>query len=144
MFSLVMLLMLAFAIGRTISAIGTGKYLASVVSGNISGAYVPVMIFVLGTVVSFCTGTSWGTFSIMMPIGLTMAAAMGANIQLTIGAVISGGVFGDHCSPLSDTTILSSMTAGTDLLSHTKTQLPYAFFCAVLAATIYIVMGIIM
>lgn len=88
----------------------------------------------MGALMAFCTGTSWGTFSIMMPIAVPMAVAMNGNILLTIGAVVSGGIFGDHCSPLSDTTILSSMSVGTDLYSHVKTQLPYALVTAVCTA----------
>lgn len=144
MLSLVVLLVLAFAIGSVISKLGTGVFLASLVGGHISGAFTPVIIFVLGTVISFSTGTSWGTFSILMPIAIPMAAAMDANILMTIGAVVSGGIFGDHCSPISDTTILSSMTAGTDLMSHTKTQLPYAVLSAIIAAILYVIMGFVL
>ncbi|MDR0601707.1 MAG: hypothetical protein LBG42_04935 [Treponema sp.] len=143
MLSLVILLSLAFAIGRGVSALGTGKFLAGLVEGRISGAFGPAIIFILGAVMSFCTGTSWGTFSIMMPIALQMAASMNANIPLSIGAVISGGIFGDHCSPLSDTTILSSMSAGTDLYSHVRTQLPYALVCAAAAAALFVVFGLV-
>ncbi len=93
---------------------------------------------------AFSTGTSWGTFSIMMPIAIPMAVAMDANILLTIGAVVSGGVFGDHCSPISDTTILSSMSVGTDLFSHMKTQLPYALVTAACATVMYVVFGFVL
>lgn len=144
MIGLVVLLVLAFAIGGVIKELGTGLYLASLVEGKVSGAFGPAIIFVLGAVMAFCTGTSWGTFSIMMPIGIPMAAAMGANPLLAIGAVISGGIFGDHCSPMSDTTILSSMTAGTDLYSHCKTQIPYALLAAAVATVFYIIFGFIM
>lgn len=144
MFSLVALLVLAFAIGGIVSKLGTGAFLASLAGGRISGALTPMIVFLLGAIMSFSTGTSWGTFSIMMPIAIPMAVAMDASIVLTIGAVVSGGIFGDHCSPISDTTILSSMTAGTDLISHTKTQLPYAVFCAFIAAVLYTVAGFAM
>jgi Na+/H+ antiporter NhaC len=144
MLSLVILLSLAFAIGRGVSALGTGRFLASLVEGRVSGAFGPAIIFILGAIMSFCTGTSWGTFSIMMPIAIPMAVSMNANLLLTIGAVISGGIFGDHCSPLSDTTILSSMSAGTDLYSHVRTQLPYALICAAGATVLFIVFGFIM
>lgn len=142
MIRLVILLVLAFAIGAVIKSLGTGVFLAGLIGGRISGAFGPVMIFVLGAVMAFSTGTSWGTFSIMMPIAIPMAAAMNANILLTIGAVISGGIFGDHCSPISDTTILSSMSVGTDLFSHVKTQLPYALVSAGIAAVLFIVFGL--
>jgi Na+/H+ antiporter NhaC len=144
MISLVILLSLAFAIGRAVSAMGTGKFLASLVEGRVSGAFGPAIIFILGAIVSFCTGTSWGTFSIMMPIAIPMAVSMDSNILLAIGAVISGGIFGDHCSPLSDTTILSSMSAGTDLYSHVRTQLPYALICAAGASVLFVIFGFIL
>ncbi len=144
MLGLVILLVLAFAIGGVIKELGTGNYLASLVAGKISSAFGPAIIFILGAVMSFSTGTSWGTFSIMMPIGIPMAAAMGANPLLAIGAVISGGIFGDHCSPMSDTTILSSMSAGTDLYSHCKTQIPYALLSAAVSIVLFIIFGFIM
>ncbi|MFV0497560.1 MAG: Na+/H+ antiporter NhaC family protein [Candidatus Fimivivens sp.] len=141
MISLVLLLVLAFTIGRIIKELGTGVYLASLVSGKISGAFGPAIIFVLGAFMAFSTGTSWGTFSIMMPIAIPMAAAMESNIVLAIGAVVSAGLFGDHCSPMSDTTILSSMSAGTDIYSHVKTQLPYALVSAFIATVLFIIFG---
>ena len=144
MMGLVILLILSFAIGRVIKGMGTGQFLASLMGDTISGAFCPAIIFLMGSVMAFCTGTSWGTFSIMMPIAIPMAVAMNANILLTIGAVVSGGIFGDHCSPLSDTTILSSMSVGTDLFSHVKTQLPYALVTAACAAVLYVVLGLVM
>ena len=142
MLSLVVLLVLSFTIGSVVSKLGTGVFLASLLGEHISGAFLPAIIFVLGTIIAFSTGTSWGTFSILMPIAIPMAATMDGHILMTIGAVVSGGIFGDHCSPISDTTILSSMTAGTDLMSHVKTQLPYALFCALIATGAYIVFGL--
>ena len=144
MMGLVILLILSFAIGRVIKGMGTGQFLASLMGDTVSGAFCPAIIFLMGAVMAFCTGTSWGTFSIMMPIAIPMAVAMDANILLTIGAVVSGGIFGDHCSPLSDTTILSSMSVGTDLFSHVKTQLPYALLTAACATALYVVFGFVM
>ena len=144
MVGLVVLLVLAFTIGRVIKALGTGMFLASLVEGKVSGAFGPAIIFVLGAFMAFSTGTSWGTFSIMMPIAIPMAASMGSNILLAIGAVISAGIFGDHCSPMSDTTILSSMSAGTDLYSHVRTQLPYALVSAFFATILFVLFGFIL
>ena len=142
MMGLVILLVLSFAIGQVIKGMGTGQFLASLLGDSISGAFCPAMVFIMGAVMAFCTGTSWGTFSIMMPIAIPMAVAMNANILLTIGAVVSSGIFGDHCSPLSDTTILSSMSVGTDLFSHVKTQAPgNAILTAACATVLYIVFG---
>lgn len=144
MLSLIFLLALAFAIGGVIKNLGTGTYLASLIGDTVSGAFGPAIIFVLGAIMAFSTGTSWGTFSIMMPIAIPMAVAMDANILLSIGAVVSGGIFGDHCSPMSDTTILSSMSAGTDVYSHVKTQLPYALMGAAISTVLYIIAGFVM
>nr|WP_288893164.1 Na+/H+ antiporter NhaC family protein [uncultured Blautia sp.] len=144
MLTLVILLVLAFAIGGVIKTLGTGTFLASLIGGKVSGAFGPAIIFLLGAVMAFSTGTSWGTFSIMMPIAIPMAVAMDSNILLAIGAVVSGGIFGDHCSPISDTTILSSMSVGTDLFSHVKTQLPYAVVTAAIATVLYVVCGLVM
>lgn len=144
MLTLVILLVLAFAIGSVIKTLGTGTFLASLIGSRVSGAFGPAIIFILGAVMAFSTGTSWGTFSIMMPIAIPMAVAMDANILLTIGAVISGGIFGDHCSPISDTTILSSMSVGTDLFSHVKTQLPYALVTAACTVVLYVAFGLAM
>ncbi len=143
MLSLVMLLVLAFAIGNAISQLGTGKYLASLVEGKISGVFGPAIIFILGAIMGFSTGTSWGTFAIMMPIAVPMAVSMNSNIALAIGAVVSGGIFGDHCSPLSDTTILSSMSAGTDLYSHFRTQMPYSLVVGAISSILFIIFGLI-
>ena len=144
MMGLVILLVLSFSIGGVIKGMGTGQFLASLLGDSIDGAFCPAIIFLMGALMAFCTGTSWGTFSIMMPIAVPMAVAMNGNILLTIGAVVSGGIFGDHCSPLSDTTILSSMSVGTDLYSHVKTQLPYALVTAACAAALYIAFGLIL
>ena len=144
MMGLVILLILSFAIGRVIKGMGTGQFLASLMGDSISGAFCPAIVFLMGVLMAFCTGTSLGTFSIMMPIAIPMAVTMGGNILLTIGAVVSAGIFGDHCSPLSDTTILSSMSVGTDLFSHVKTQLPYALVTAACATALYVVFGFVM
>ena len=93
---------------------------------------------------AFATGTSWGTFGIMLPIGIQMAVAIGASLYPTIGAVISGGIMGDHCSPISDTTILSSMASASDHIDHVNTQLPYALLNGAIAAGLYLIIGFIM
>lgn len=142
MIPLVILLVLAFAIGNVIGELGTGKYLASLVEGKVGGAFGPGIIFLMSAITAFFTGTSWGTFAIMMPIGIQMSVAMDAYIFASIGAVISGGIFGDHCSPISDTTILASMAAATDHYDHVKTQLPYALLNGAIALVLYFIVGI--
>jgi len=141
MIPVMLILMFAIFIGKVIGDLGTAKYLASLLSGNISPTLVPLLVFIVASITAFSTGTSWGTFSIMMPIGLALGASMGLDIPLVIAAVISGGIFGDHASPISDTTIISSMAAGCDHVEHVRTQLPYALMGGVLAGVGFLVAG---
>jgi len=144
MIPVMLILMFAIFIGKVIGDLGTAKYLASLLNGNISPTLVPLLIFITASITAFSTGTSWGTFSIMMPIGLALGATMGLDIPLVIAAVISGGIFGDHASPISDTTIISSMAAGCDHVEHVRTQLPYALVGGVLAGVGFLVAGWVM
>jgi Na+/H+ antiporter NhaC len=137
------LMMLAFAIGAVCNELGTGVYTAEISKAWLSPNYVPVIIFLVACFIAFSTGTSWGTFAIMIAIGIPMAETLNANVYLTVAAVMGGGVFGDHCSPISDTTIISSMASASDHIDHVKTQLPYALFAGTIAAAIYFVLGII-
>jgi Na+/H+ antiporter NhaC len=135
------IMIFALLIGKVIGDLGTAKYLAHLLSGNISPILIPLLIFLVASITAFSTGTSWGTFSIMMPIGLALGATMGLDIPLVIAAVISGGIFGDHASPISDTTIISSMAADCDHISHVRTQLPYALLGGGLASVAFLVAG---
>ncbi len=137
------ILLLAFAIGKVIDLIGTGAYLASFLDGSMAAVWLGAAVFIIASVMAFATGTSWGTFSVMLPIAVAMGAAVDANMPLLIGAVISGGVFGDHCSPISDTTIIASLAAGCDHIDHVRTQLPYALISGVIALTMFIAAGFI-
>ena len=119
-------MMLAFAIGTVCRELGTGIYTAELSKQWLAPDFVPVIIFLVACFIAFSTGTSWGTFAIMIAIGIPMAQALDANLYLTIAAALGGGVFGDHCSPISDTTIISSMASASDHIDHVKTQLPYA------------------
>ncbi len=136
-----MIMVFALLIGKVIGDLGTAKYLAHLLSGNISPVLIPLLIFLVASITAFSTGTSWGTFSIMMPIGLALGATMDLHIPLVIAAVISGGIFGDHASPISDTTIISSMAAECDHISHVRTQLPYALLAAGLASVGFLIAG---
>ncbi|MBM7624880.1 Na+/H+ antiporter NhaC family protein [Sporohalobacter salinus] len=138
------LLITAFAIGNVIGQLETGQYMASLVKGKISGGFGPAILFLLASGMAFATGTSWGTFGIMLPIGIQMAVAMGAPIYPTIGAVISGGIMGDHCSPISDTTIMASMASASDHIDHVNTQLPYAVVNGAIALVFYLIVGFVM
>lgn len=139
------ILLLAFAIGDVTVKMGTGTYMAHFANAILHPALLPAGIFLLSAIIAFSTGTSWGTFSIMMPIAVTIAAGMGVAdtmlLPVVIAAVISGGVFGDHASPISDTTIISAMAAGCDLVAHVKTQLPWALLAAALSVAAFVLAG---
>jgi len=138
LFPIAMILLFAFSIGKVTSELNTGLYLASLANENLNVHFLAALIFALSAIIAFSTGTSWGTFSIMIPVAIPMAVGMDANVALAIGAVISGGVFGDHCSPISDTTIISSMAADCEIIEHVKTQLPYALISGVIAFMLFI------
>jgi Na+/H+ antiporter NhaC len=138
----VIILVLAWAIGAITVEMKTADYIISLIGDNISPHYLPVIIFLVAGLTSFATGTSWGTMAILMPIviplshsvsGLYDLEAMESTLILqgVISSVLAGCVFGDHCSPISDTTILSSMASGCNHVDHVKTQLPYAILVAV-------------
>jgi len=141
---LALLMMLAFAIGNVCKQLGTGLYVAEISKLWISPSFVPAAVYVVASFIAFSTGTSWGTFAIMIPIGIPMAQALDANIYLTVAAALGGGVFGDHCSPISDTTIISSMASACDHIDHVKTQLPYALFGGIITTFLYVILGFIM
>jgi Na+/H+ antiporter NhaC len=141
MIPVTMILLFALFIGQVIGDLGTAKYLAHILQDSVSSTIVPLLIFLVASITAFSTGTSWGTFSIMMPIALALGATMDLSIPLVIAAVISGGIFGDHSSPISDTTIISSMAAGCDHVEHVRTQIPYAFISGALASVAFLVAG---
>lgn len=143
MMPLALLMLMAFAIGAVCRQMETGQYVADLAAAFISPSLVPFLVFLISCFIAFSTGTSWGTFAIMIAIGVPMAEQMDANVYLTIAAALGGGVFGDHCSPISDTTILSSMASATDHIDHVKTQFPYALIAGSLTAFIYLIIGII-
>ena len=143
LFSVSMILIFAFSIGEVTTQLKTGLYLASFAGENLNIIFLAGAIFLLSSIISFSTGTSWGTFSIMIPVAIPMAVAMDANLALCIGAVISGGIFGDHCSPISDTTIISSMAADCEVIEHVKTQLPYALISGVIALSLFVLLSVV-
>ena len=143
LFNVSMILIFAFAIGKVTSDLKTGQYLATLATDNLNVIFLAGMIFLLSSIISFSTGTSWGTFSIMIPVAVPMALAMDANIALVIGAVISGGIFGDHCSPISDTTIISSMAADCEIIEHVRTQLPYALISGAIALSLFLLVSVL-
>ena len=126
MMNVAVILVLAWSLSSVSKGLGASEYIISITQGNLPSWIFPAVAFLIGAVLSFATGSSWGTYAIMMPLAIPMAVALGAPVYAAIGAVLSGGMFGDHCSPISDTTILASSGAGCDHVDHVKTQLPYA------------------
>jgi len=137
------LMMFAFAIGQLCRDMGTGKFVAGVVSDIIPLEILPVLLFITTGFIAFSTGTSWGTWAIMFPIGIGIAHSLNIGIYPFVGAIMSGGVFGDHCSPISDTTLVSSMASASDHIDHVNTQLPYALTAGTLAAILFLIVGVI-
>lgn len=142
MMPLALLMLLAFAIGAVCKQLQTGVYVADITRAWLSPGLVPFLAFLVSCFIAFSTGTSWGTFGIMIPIVVPMAEQMDANVYMAIAAALGGGVFGDHCSPISDTTILASMASATDHIEHVRTQLPYVMIAGVATALIYLLIGI--
>ncbi|MEE9288007.1 MAG: Na+/H+ antiporter NhaC family protein [Bacteroidota bacterium] len=137
-------MMLAFAIGDMTRALGTGVFVASVASEALNPVFIAAIVFLSTAFVAFSTGTSWGTWAVMMPIAIPTALAMDVSLPLTVGAVLSGGIFGDHTSPISDTTLVSSMSAASDHIDHVKTQLPYALIAGMISLALYLIFGMVL
>ncbi len=138
---LALILLLALALGDVAGALGTGAYVAQVTEGLLPPVIFLPLVFLVSAGIAFSTGTSWGTFAIMLPIAVPAAMTMGLPLSPFVAAVLSGGIFGDHSSPISDTTIISSMAAATDHIDHVRTQLPYASLAALAATAGFMVVG---
>ncbi len=129
------ILILAWSLGSVIKELGTAYYLVEALKGAIPAFLLPSLIFVLGAVISFSTGTAYGTMSILMPLAIPLAHSINPEMSFIVvctSAVLTGAIFGDHCSPISDTTILSSMGAGCNHINHVNTQIWYSLFVAVI------------
>ncbi len=137
------ILALALGIGATCSALGTGPWVASIAAPLLTPATVAPVVFITGCVIAFSTGSSWGTFAILIPIAVPLALQSGSSVPLAVAAVMGGGIFGDHCSPISDTTVISSMSAGCDHIEHVTTQIPYALVGGGAAVVLYLVAGLV-
>ncbi|MBV6683942.1 Na+/H+ antiporter NhaC family protein [Rossellomorea sp. RS05] len=135
-------LVLAWSLSKVISEMGTASYIVELVKGNIPAFIIPAILFLVGAGMSLASGSSWGTFAIMLPIAIPMAVSLDAELLVCIGAVLSGGIFGDHSSPISDTTLLSSTGAGADHIDHVKTQFPYAAVNASIALIGFVIAGL--
>ncbi|MBI4473376.1 MAG: hypothetical protein HY646_11960, partial [Acidobacteria bacterium] len=123
--------------------LGTGRYVAQVFSTALPAFLIPVVVFLVSCGVSFAPGSSWGTFAIMMPVAIGSANTLGLPVPLMVSAVLSGGVFGDHSSVLSDTTIVAAMSSSADLIDHFETQLPYALTAMGLTVIWYLGAGLL-
>lgn len=136
--SAVVVLLLAWALAQVCQDLGAQEVLGATLRGNVALWVVPLATFGLAAAIAFATGTSWGTMSILIPIAVPLAHSMGGLplMILTGAAVLDGAIFGDHCSPISDTTLMSSIASGSDHLDHVGTQLPYAVFVMLVAATV--------
>ena len=138
----ILILCFAWTINKVVGDMETGKYLSGLISGSLNPAYLPALLFLLGAGMAFSTGTSWGTFGIMLPIAASIAVNAAPDLLLPcLSAVMAGAVCGDHCSPVSDTTILSSTGAKCNHMDHVTTQLPYALIVATATSVGYLVVG---
>ncbi|WZL74311.1 Na+/H+ antiporter NhaC family protein [Clostridiaceae bacterium 35-E11] len=143
----IIILALAYSINAVSKQLGAAQYVIEVTENWLTPTFLPLLAFALSAFISFSTGTSWGTYAIIVPIAVPLAlefsgGALSTLVFATVGAVAGGGVFGDHCSPLSDTTILSSFGAASDHIDHVKTQLPYASVAAGIGLILYLLIGI--
>ncbi|MEZ8990493.1 Na+/H+ antiporter NhaC family protein [Vibrio breoganii] len=143
MMSVAVILILAWALSSVGKELGAAAYIAQQAQAGFPYWLVPAVAFLLAGIISFATGSSWGTFAILMPLVIPTAYAIDAPMLVCIGAVLSGGLFGDHCSPISETTILSSTGAGCDQYEHFRTQLPYALVNGAIAFISFVVSGIL-
>lgn len=144
----ILILALAYCINDISKALGAQKFIFEMSKSWMTSSMLPLAAFVAGAMISFFTGTSWGTYAILTPFVLPLAMQLSGNtintlVLASVGAIVSGGCFGDHCSPVSDTTCLSSFGAGSDHMDHVSTQLPYALTAGVLAAILFGVIGVL-
>ncbi|MBR6528956.1 MAG: transporter [Firmicutes bacterium] len=147
--SAILILAMAYCINSITKGLGTADFIISLTESFMTPALLVTVTFLTCAIISFLTGSSWGTFAIMTPIAIPLAFTVSGGelttlVFMTIGAIEGGGTFGDHCSPMSDTTILSSLAAGSDHMDHNATQIPYAVLCAAIACVVTLVLGFTM
>lgn len=136
------ILLLALALGDVAGLLRTGDYVSGLVGANIPVLFLAPLIFLTSAFIAFSVGSSWGTFAIMIPIAIPIAVNLDLPLPLYLGAAISGAIFGDHASPISDTTVVASMASATDHIDHVRTQLPYALIAAAIATTGFLLLGL--
>ena len=137
-------LLFGLTMGTQVKALDTGNYLSSIFMQLLTPALLPLLTFIISMLLSFATGTSMGTMAIMATIALPMAINMGVSVPLVAGAMFGGSIFGDHGSPISDTTIMSCATTGCNIIDHVKTQMPYVCCFAGASMILYVIFGFIL
>jgi Na+/H+ antiporter NhaC len=142
----IIILAFAYALNDLSKQLQTAQYIVAVTEGWLTPGLLPVLAFLIAGLIAFSTGTSWGTYGIMMPLAIPIAFAFNGDqldpvLFATVAAIAGGGVFGDHCSPLSDTSILASTGAASDHIDHVKTQLPYALVVGAISVAVYVAVG---
>ena len=138
----VTMIYLALVLGASLNAVGMREFIASIASSFPAPGVIPAILFLAAAVTSFTAGTSWGTYGIIIPVAVPLALGAGVPLPLAVAAVMGGGVFGDHCSPISDTTIIASLASGCDHMGHVRTQLPYALVGGIAATGLYLLAGL--
>ena len=139
----ILILTFAWTLSGMTGMLGGAEYVAGIIDGTSLVAFLPVIIFIIAAFLSFATGTSWGTFGILIPIIVEVFGAADPMLVPSISACLAGAVFGDHCSPISDTTIMSSTGAQCNHINHVATQLPYAITVAILSIISYLILGLL-
>ncbi|WP_373893615.1 Na+/H+ antiporter NhaC family protein [Virgibacillus sp. CBA3643] len=139
------IIVLAWSIGTVTDELGTAEFVVSVTEGWMTAALIPFLVFVIAMFISFATGTSWGTMTILTPIAIPLSYTMGGEdlIPIVIGAIFAGSIFGDHVSPISDTTVMASIFSESDHIAHVNTQIPYALVPAGIAGVLYLLYSFI-
>ena len=138
------ILVLAWSLGAVTKSMGPGNFVATYVGGNVPTGLLPLLVLVCSSLVAFATGTSWGTMAIMTPLAIQLGYAVTGDVLFSTGmtgAVLSGAIFGDHCSPVSDTTVMASIFSGADHIDHVGTQVPYAITVISVIAVLYVIFG---
>ena len=143
MLPIAFILLFGFTMGTVVKGLDTGSYLSSLFQQFLTPALLPALTFLIAVLLSFATGTSMGTMAIMAVLAIPMAIDMGTSLPLVAGAMFGGSIFGDHASPISDTTIMTCSTTGCDIIDHIKTQFPYVASIAVVSFVLYVIVGFV-
>jgi Na+/H+ antiporter NhaC len=138
------ILLLALALGDVARLLGTGDYVANLLGENIPVVLLAPLVFLTAAFISFAIGSSWGTFAVMIPIAVPIAVNLDLHVPMFLGAAVAGSIFGDHCSPISDTTVVASMASATDHIEHVRTQLPYALIAGGITTAGFLLLSLVL